>query len=179
MSGLSEAVARFAFKLMAYKDEYEVARLYAAPEFMAKVKAQFEGDFKLKFQLAPPLLAKRHPDSGQLMKQEFGPWMMTAFRFMARLRGLRGTPFDIFGYTAERRAERQAIEDYFALIEELIGSLSADNYGLAVELASLPDGIRGYGHIKEANQTRVAARQQELLAAWRSPGGTPLRQAAE
>jgi len=178
-SDLAEAVARYAFKLMAYKDEYEVARLYAAPEFMAKVKAQFEGDFKLKFQLAPPLLAKKNPDNGQLMKQEFGPWMMTAFRLMARLRGLRGTPFDIFGYTAERRAERRAVEDYFALIEELICSLAADNHGLAVELASLPDGIRGYGHVKEANQKRVAARQEELLAAWRTPGGAPLRQAAE
>jgi indolepyruvate ferredoxin oxidoreductase len=176
-SGLGEAVARYAFKLMAYKDEYEVARLYTAPSFRQKLAAQFEGDFKLSFHLAPPLLAARDPQSGHLKKREYGAWMMKAYRVLAKLRGLRGTPLDIFGYSAERKLERQLIADYVALLEEILGRLNHDNHALAVQLASLPDEIRGYGHIKEGNIERAKKREAELLAALRS--GQPQASAAE
>jgi indolepyruvate ferredoxin oxidoreductase len=169
LTGLSEAVARYYFKLLAYKDEYEVARLYADPAFMQKIKSQFEGDYKLHFHLAPPLLAKRDPGTGELRKAEYGTWVFTAFRLLAKLRGLRGTAFDIFGYTQERRMERRLIVEYEATIEELVGKLSSDNHALAVKIASIPEEIRGYGHVKERNLGIAKAKQADLLAALRSP----------
>jgi indolepyruvate ferredoxin oxidoreductase len=169
LSGLSEAVARYYFKLLAYKDEYEVARLYADPAFMQKIKSQFEGDYKLHFHLAPPLLAKRDPGTGELRKAEYGTWVFTAFKLLAKLRGLRGTAFDIFGYTQERCMERQLIVEYEATIEELVGKLSSDNHALAVKIASIPEEIRGYGHVKERNLGIAKAKQADLLTAFRSP----------
>jgi indolepyruvate ferredoxin oxidoreductase len=168
-TGLSEAVARYYFKLLAYKDEYEVARLYADPVFMQKIKSQFEGDYKLHFHLAPPLLAKRDPDTGELRKAEYGTWVFTAFKLLAKLRGLRGSAFDIFGYTQERRMERQLIVEYEATIEELVGKLNGGNHALAVKIASNPEEIRGYGHVKERNLGIAKAKQADLLAAFRSP----------
>jgi indolepyruvate ferredoxin oxidoreductase len=159
---LSEAVARYAFKLMAYKDEYEVARLYTSGDFQKRVAQQFEGDYTLKFNLAPPLLAKKNAD-GQLIKKEYGPWVFTAFKLMAKLRFLRGTAFDIFGRTEERRMERQLIEDYFATIGQLLEKLDAGNVALATEIASIPEHIRGYGHVKEAHLHKAKAREAELL----------------
>ncbi len=167
--GLVEAVARNFFKLLAVKDEYEVARLYAAPEFMAKVKQQFEGDFKLSFHLAPPVAALRDPETGHLTKREFGPWMMRAFKLLARLKRLRGTPFDLFGRTAERRAERRLIADYETLMEEVIAGLDHETHGLAVALASVPQDIRGFGHVKEANIAAAKAQEAALLEAFRNP----------
>jgi indolepyruvate ferredoxin oxidoreductase len=172
---LTEAVARYAFKLMAYKDEYEVARLYSAPEFRRRLEEQFDGEYTLHFHLAPPLLAKRDPSNGHLLKAEYGPWMLTAFKWLAKLKWLRGTRFDPFGHTAERRQERQLIEDYFAAIEEILGGLQPDTHALAVEFARLPEQIRGYGHVKEAHLAKVLPRWQELLARWRSG---PVRAAA-
>ena len=134
-TGFADAVARYAFKLMAYKDEYEVARLYTDPAFHSRLNEQFEGDFKLQFHLAPPLLARRDPATGQIKKRDFGPWMMRAFKILARLRGLRGGRFDVFGYQAERRAERQLIADYEALVRDLSAKLDTDNHGVAIELA--------------------------------------------
>ena len=113
---LALAVARYAYKLMAYKDEYEVARLYTDGSFERKLKQAFDGDVKLQFHLAPPILGRRDPVSGHLRKQPFGPWVFTAFKTLARFKGLRGTALDVFGMTAERREERALIEDYFALI---------------------------------------------------------------
>ncbi len=162
---LSEAVARYAFKLMAYKDEYEVARLYTSGDFQKRVAQQFEGDYKLKFNLAPPLLAKKNAD-GQLIKKEYGPWVFTAFKLMAKLRFLRGGAFDIFGRTEERKMERQLIEDYFATIKLLLDKLDAGNVALATEIASIPEHIRGYGHVKEAHLHKAKAREAELLARW-------------
>jgi indolepyruvate ferredoxin oxidoreductase len=176
LTGLSEAVARYYFKLLAYKDEYEVARLYADPAFMQKIKSQFEGDYKLHFHLAPPLLAKRDPTTGELRKKEYGTWMFTAFKVLSKLRGLRGTAFDIFGYTQERRMERQLIGEYEATIEELLGKLSSDNHALAVKIAAVPEEIRGYGHIKDRNLGIAKAKEGSLLAAFRSP--EPVRSAA-
>ncbi len=169
LTGLAEAAARYYFKLLAYKDEYEVARLYADPTFMQKIQSQFEGDYKLHFHLAPPLLAKRDSATGELRKAEYGTWVFTAFKLLAKLRGLRGTVFDIFGYTQERRMERQLIGEYEATIAEIIGKLSSDNHALAVKIASIPEEIRGYGHVKERNLGVAKARQADLLAAFRSP----------
>ena len=121
---LAEAVARYYAKLLAYKDEYEVARLYTEAAFAAQLNGQFEGDFRLKFHLAPPLLASRDPKTGHLQKQEFGPWMLPVFRLLAKLKGLRGTAFDPFGYTAERKQERALIREYEGLVDELLGGLS-------------------------------------------------------
>ncbi len=164
-SDLSEAVARYAFKLMAYKDEYEVARLYTSGDFQKRVAQQFEGDYKIRFHLAPPLLAKKDAE-GRLIKQEFGPWVFTAFKLMAKLRFLRGGALDIFGRTEERRMERKLIEDYFATVEGLLGKLDAGNVALAAEIASIPEHIRGYGHVKEAHLHKAKTREAELLTRW-------------
>ncbi|MDP6815991.1 MAG: indolepyruvate ferredoxin oxidoreductase family protein [Alphaproteobacteria bacterium] len=169
LSGLAEAVARNLFKLMAYKDEYEVARLYASAGFQAALRRQLEGELKLTFHLAPPLLARRDPDTGQLIKREYGAWVIWAFRLLARLKGLRGGPLDIFGRTAERRGERQLIEDYRATLDELLRDLDADNHGLAVRIASIPEQIRGFGHVKEGQLAAAKADQAQLLTAWRNP----------
>ena len=166
---LTAAVARYYFKLLAYKDEYEVARLYTDGAFLARLRAQFEGDYKLRFHLAPPLVAARDLETGHLKKRTYGPWMLSAFKVLARLRRLRGTPFDPFGRTAERRAERRLIEKYEALIDELLSGLSPETHALAVELASIPEHIRGYGHIKERHMAEAKARETELLAAFRHP----------
>jgi indolepyruvate ferredoxin oxidoreductase len=167
--GFAEAVARYFFKLMAYKDEYEVARLYTSGDFMKKLRHQFEGDFTLEFHLAPPLLAERDPTSGHLKKRRYGAWMMRAFGVLATLKFLRGTPLDPFGRSEERRTERRLIDEYEAMLDELIAGLALDNHALAVELASLPEHIRGYGHVKLATLAAARTRQAELLAAFRSP----------
>jgi indolepyruvate ferredoxin oxidoreductase len=165
---LTEAVARYAFKLMAYKDEYEVARLYTSGDFEQRVKDSFDGDYKLHFNLAPPLFARKDAD-GNLKKAEYGPWMFKAFRMLAKLRGLRGGVFDPFGYTAERKMERQAIVDYDRTLDELIDGLDGDNHALAIEIASVPELIRGYGHVKERHHAAAMKRLDDLLAAWRNP----------
>ncbi len=167
---LAEAVARNYFKLLAYKDEYEVARLHANPAFRAKIAAQFDGDYKLNFHLAPPLLAKPDPATGQVRKTRFGPWMMTAFTLLARLKFLRGTAFDFFGRTAERRAERALIGEYEQLIDELLGKLAADNHAVAIQLAGVPEEIRGFGHVKDASLKAARAKWAGLLAQFRGQG---------
>ena len=167
-SDLSEAVARYFFKLMAYKDEYEVARLYTSGDFKRRIEQQFEGDFKLKFHLAPPLFAKKNAQ-GQLQKKEYGSWMFTAFGVLAKLRGLRGTPLDVFGYTAERRRERALIGEYEKTIAQLLTKLDGGNVDLAADIASIPEHIRGYGHVKEAHLHKAKAREADLLKEWDNP----------
>jgi indolepyruvate ferredoxin oxidoreductase len=166
-TGLAEAVARNLFRLMAYKDEYEVARLYSDGTFAEKLQRQFEGELRLQFHLAPPLLA-RDPVTGEPRKRRFGPWMMPLFRILARQRRLRGTPFDPFGRTAERRMERRLIAEYETILGEIAAVLSPDNHALAIEIASLPEEMRGFGHIKQRNVERTKAREAELLAMLRS-----------
>ncbi|WP_057883346.1 indolepyruvate ferredoxin oxidoreductase family protein [Tsuneonella troitsensis] len=161
---LSTAVARNLFKLMAYKDEYEVARLYTDGEFARKLKAQFEGDLKLTFHLSPPMVAPRNPDDGLPRKLTFGPWMMTAFRVLARLKPLRGTPFDPFGRTHERRMERRLIQTYRQDLERVLRSLSPATLPQAVELAALPSEIYGYGHIKEGRVAEAERLRAQILA---------------
>ena len=169
ITGLAESVAQNLFKLMAYKDEYEVARLYAGESFQANLAKQFQGDLKLKFHLAPPLISRRDPDTGHMIKREYGSWMMTAFKLLAKMKGLRGGTFDIFGRTEERRAERAAIPAYRATIEALLADLSPENHALGVQISNIPAQIRGYGHIKERSQKAAAAEQTLLLEAWRNP----------
>ncbi|EON12622.1 indolepyruvate ferredoxin oxidoreductase family protein [Pandoraea sp. SD6-2] len=163
---LTEAVARALYKLMAYKDEYEVARLYTDPAFMKKINEQFEGDFTLRFHLAPPSLAK-HDDKGHLVKKAYGAWMMKAFGVLAKFKGLRGGAFDIFGRTQERRTERALIGEYETLVSELVSRLNESNLSLAVQLAELPQEIRGYGHIKEQNLAATRIKWTKLLAQFR------------
>ncbi len=176
-TGLAEAVARGYFKLLACKDEYEVARLYTDGSFLSDLNARFEGDFKLGFHLAPPVLARRDPRTGELRKREFGPWVLTAFRVLARLKGLRGTAFDVFGYSRERRMERGLVAEYEAAVGELVDGLDADNHALATEIAALPSRIRGYGHVKERNVEAAKAEERHLLSLFRSPA--PRARAAE
>ncbi len=168
-SGLADAVARYYFKLLAYKDEYEVARLYTDGKFLAQVAAQFEGDYRLSVNLAPPLISARDAATGHLTKREFGPWMLRAFGLLAKLRRLRGTKLDIFGYSAERRRERQLITEYEVVVEELLAGLDHENHSLALQIAAIPEQIRGFGHVKEAHLEAAKRREAELLAAFRDP----------
>jgi indolepyruvate ferredoxin oxidoreductase len=164
---LSEAVARYLFKLMAYKDEYEVARLQSDPAFLAKIAAQFEGDYTLNYHLAPPLTAKKNA-AGELQKSKFGPAMLTGFKWLAKLKGLRGTAFDVFGRTEERKTERALIDEYKASIDELLGSLNAGNLALATEIARIPEDIRGYGHVKERHLAAARPKWAALMTEWRA-----------
>jgi len=164
---LTEAVARYYFKLLAVKDEYEVARLYTDGDFAKRVAAQFDGDYKLHFHLAPPVFNKPDSATGEARKSVYGPWMMGAFRVLAKMRGLRGTPFDVFGRTAERRMERALPGQYETLVDELVGALAPHNHDLAVELAKIPEHIRGYGHVKDRHLKIAKAKEAELLAAFR------------
>lgn len=168
-TALAEAVARHAFKLMAIKDEYEVARLYTDGRFLRKLNAQFDGDFKLKFHLAPPLLARRDPETGELQKREYGPWIFTAFRLLARMKGLRGGTWDIFGRTAERRSERALRDAYLAQMREIADRLTPQNHSAALALASIPDEIRGFGHVRERNMKKADDLRQKLQTAFEAP----------
>jgi indolepyruvate ferredoxin oxidoreductase len=178
-TGFAEAIARYLFKLMAYKDEYEVARLYAETSFMAQVRNEVAGDnLTLKFHLAPPMFAKKDPVTGVAKKMTFGPWMLPAFRVLAKFRFLRGTPFDVFGYSEERRTERKLIADYEALIGEVMGKLTPENHALAVGLANIPEKIRGFGHVKARHLVAAKADEAALLEQFRS-GQAPVLKAAE
>jgi indolepyruvate ferredoxin oxidoreductase len=160
---LSTAVAKYYFKLMAYKDEYEVARLYTDGRFAEQLQQQFEGNFSVKFNLAPPMFAKKDA-KGHLVKAEFGSWMWSAFKLLAKLKGLRGGAFDIFGYTEERKMERALIAEYREMILALTDRLTADNHAAAVDLAALPEKVRGFGHVKEKAVATFRTEKTRLLA---------------
>jgi indolepyruvate ferredoxin oxidoreductase len=178
LSGFAEAVARYLFKLMAYKDEYEVARLYTDTGFVKGVKAQFDGDLRFEFHLAPPLLAKADPKTGEPKKMSFGPWMLRVFGVLAKFKFLRGSPLDPFGYSQERRTERQLIADYKASIKSLIAELSPANHATAVALASIPEKIRGFGPVKARHLASAKAEEANLREQFKS-GAAPLLRAAE
>ena len=163
--------------LLAYKDEYEVARLHADGALEQKIAGMFEGDYKLVFHLAPPLSNKPDAVTGEPKKTTYGPWMMSAFKVLARMKGLRGTVFDIFGRTSERKRERQLITDYEALIDELLPRLAPHNHAIAIELASIPEHIRGYGHVKERHLKAAKAREAELVASYRASRPAEAQQA--
>ncbi|MEN8185363.1 MAG: DUF6537 domain-containing protein, partial [Myxococcota bacterium] len=183
---LARAVARYLFKLMAYKDEYEVARLYSDGSFRQQIEREFEGDFRLEWHTAPPyipgvdrLVNRRDALSGRAPKRTLGPWVFALLRGLARFRFLRGTPFDPFGWAPHRRLERRLVREYEGVLDELQEGLSAENHDLAVEIASLPEQIRGFDLVKERTAGEVAPKRAELLAAFRlrTPGAasTPLR----
>ena len=172
---LAEAVARYYAKLLAYKDEYEVARLYSDGAFHKKIESMFEGDYRLVFHLAPPLLAKPDARTGEPRKMQFGGWVMGLFGLLSRLKGLRGTAFDIFGRSVERRMERALIGEYEQTVAALLQGLSRENHDLAVEIASLPETIRGYGHIKAQSVEAARRKRDELMGRYRA---APVRAAA-
>ncbi len=174
-AAVREAVAEGYHKLLSYKDEYEVARLLLSSR--EKAQAEFEGDFKMSFNLAPPMLSKIGPN-GRPMKREFGPWLERPLRMMAKLKGLRGTPLDLFGYTAERKMERALIKQFEADMRDVLPKLDENTRDAIVALAALPLQIRGFGPVKEANEAQAAKRREELLSVIRS-GGAPLAKAAE
>jgi indolepyruvate ferredoxin oxidoreductase len=178
-SGLAEAVARGYHKLLAYKDEYEVGRLYSSPAFEKALGEQFEAHGKLAFHLAPPLLARRDKVTGEPRKMQFGAWMMPLFRLLAKGKGLRGTAWDVFGYTAERKLERQMIADYEALLDEIAQRLTPATHATAVALASLALDVKGFGHIKLRNYKQAKTREAALLAELRNPSPPTLLKAAE
>jgi len=177
-TGLSEAVARYLYKLMAYKDEYEVARLHSDPAFLARLDAMFPNGYTVKYNLAPPTISKRDPRTGELIKSQFGGWMLSAFRMLKNFKGLRGGGLDFFGKTEERQHERQMIEDYVKEVDEILAKLTPANHAPAVALASVPDEIRGYGHVKERSIAAANALREQRWQAFRSPSPQPVRQVA-
>jgi indolepyruvate ferredoxin oxidoreductase len=177
-TALADAVARYFFKLMAYKDEYEVARLYTDGSFLKQLKQEFDGDIRLEFHLAPPILGKKDAQ-GNPVKTSFGPWMLKAFGILARFKRLRGTKLDIFGYTVERKLERQLIGEYEGMIDYVAARLTAENHGTAVGLAMIPEKIRGYGHVKERHLAAALAEREALMQKFNTPGAKPLALAAE
>jgi indolepyruvate ferredoxin oxidoreductase len=161
---LAEAVARGYFKLLAVKDEYEVARLYAETDFLARIGETFEGDYRLHFHLAPPWLARPDPKTGRIGKQAFGPWMMTAFKWLARARRWRGSAWDPFARLPERRLERQLTTDYETDLPRVLATLSPAGLEAAIELAALPETLHGFGHVKARAAAAADRRRTELLA---------------
>ena len=166
------------FKLLAVKDEYEVARLYTDGEFERQVEASFEGEYKLRYHLAPPLWVKPDKLTGAPVKRSYGPWMRPLLKLLARCKGLRGTPFDPFGRTEERRLERQLVSDYESTVEALLKGLRTDNLSLAVEVATIPASIRGYGHVKRRSIDAAQKRAGALLDQYRNPQVQPVPLAA-
>jgi len=164
-TSLTEAVARNLFKLMAYKDEYEVARLHTDTAFLQRISGMFEGDYTVNYHLAPPLIAKTNA-KGELQKQKFGPLMLTGFKLLKHLKVLRGTAFDVFGHTEERRTERALIGEYQASIDQVLARLNADNHALALDIARLPEQIKGFGHVKARHLAAVRGKWASLLEAW-------------
>jgi indolepyruvate ferredoxin oxidoreductase len=162
---LTEAVARNLFKLMAYKDEYEVARLHTDAAFLQKIDGMFEGDYTLNYHLAPPLIAKTNA-KGELQKQKFGPLMLTGFKLLKHLKVLRGSPLDVFGYTEERRTERELIQQYTDSLEMMIAKLDTSNHALALELARIPEQIKGFGHVKARHLAAARQKWDALNVQW-------------
>ncbi|MCB1757404.1 MAG: 2-oxoacid:acceptor oxidoreductase family protein, partial [Gammaproteobacteria bacterium] len=167
-SSLTEAAVRYLYKLMAYKDEYEVARLHTAPEFLSQLDALFPQGYSVKYNLAPPIISKHDPETGELKKKEFGSWMTNAFKVLTSLKRLRGGRFDPFGNTSERKRERQLIEEYIQVLNDVVSKLSPSNHAAAVDLASVPDEIRGFGHVKEKSIVEASALYQKRYEIFRN-----------
>ena len=170
-TGIALNVAKYLYKLMAYKDEYEVARLHSDGRLLAAIESQFEGDYRIHYHLAPPVLARRDKVTGHAKKREFGPGTMRLFKTLAKLRFLRGTPTDIFGYSKERRTEKALIKEYTTLVHSIAENLTPANHALATEITALPDQIRGFGHVKMASIQNYNGELKSLLSVW--PDGLP------
>ena len=165
-SALAEAAARYLYKLMAYKDEFEVARLHTDPAFLAELDAQFPHGYSVKYNLAPPLLSKTDPVTGHPQKKQYGEWMFKAFKRLSGLKRFRGSALDVFGKTEERQTERKLIEEYVQLLDQILARLNPVNHAAAVALASVPDEIRGFGHVKEKNLAAARELQAARLKAF-------------
>ena len=175
---LSASVARYYFKVLAIKDEYEVARLFTDGEFLEKIQASFEGDYRLRFHLAPPVLN----DNDQKLepkKRSFGPWMLQGFKLLAKLKFLRNTWLDPFGRTHERKVERNWLADYESTLDEVLDGLSVDKLGLAKDLVELPESVRGYGPVKERFLANARQRRTQLLEQWRNGSSAPFHDASQ
>ena len=177
-SALAETVARNLFKLMAIKDEYEVARLYTDGSFQKQLSREFESHARLEFHLAPPILGRKGND-GKPRKSSFGPWMMSAFRVLAKMKGLRGTPFDLFGMTKERQRERKLLASYEADLDLIGKRLEAGPHEALVALAAIPALVRGYGHVRQASMEQAAAERERVLARLAAEAEKARLQAAE
>jgi len=177
LTGLSEAVARNLYKLMAYKDEYEVARLYTDGRFTQRLESQFADIEQLRFHLAPPLISRRDPETGNLIKREYGPWIFKAMKVLRSMRALRGSLFDPFGYTQERRQERLEIIRYEKVVSGLLDTLTPKNHAIAVAIAAIPEAIRGFGHVKARHLKEAHEKEAALLARYHA--STETQQAAE
>jgi len=162
-SSITRAYAEQLYRLMAIKDEYEVARLHSSPEFKAQLAAQFSGDVSLRFHLAPPLLSQKDPITGHLQKREFGPWLMPLFSALAKLKRLRGTPLDVFARSTERKLEHEDLRDYLSMMDTAMRKLSDDNYALIASLAGAAKLLRGYGHVRAANRVTFRQERAHLL----------------
>jgi len=169
VKGLAEIVARNYFKLLAYKDEYEVARLHSRADFSKKIDAMFEGKYSVRYHLAPPLFSKRDKETGHLIKSEYGGWVRYLFKLIAKLKFLRGSPLDLFGWTAERKMERNLITEYEEIFAEVTSERHIDNISLVKEIMAFPEEIRGFGHVKEGNVIAVKKKLDKLLTTLRSP----------
>ena len=176
LSGIAENVAKYLFKLMAYKDEYEVARLHSNGSLQAAIEAQFEGDYEVRYHMAPPVISRKDKITGRLIKREFGPSMQKKLKTLAKLKFLRGTPADVFGFATERRAERAMIKEYISLLELISTELTPANHALAVQLTALPDQVRGYGHVKMESIETYNAELEALRELW--PAGISATTAA-
>ncbi len=166
---LTNAVARNLFKLMSYKDEYEVARLYTNGEFEKQIADTFDGNFKINYHLAPPIIGFGKKPNGRPRKRAFGPWMMSSFKILAKYKTQRGSKFDIFGYSSERKMERALIEDYKNTIESLLSNITTDNRHFASAIARLPDEIRGFGPVKEQAYKKAEDKKKNLLEQFSKP----------
>ena len=173
-SSLTRAVAKYAFKLMAYKDEYEVARLHADPNFRSKIRKTFNGNYKLTFHLAPPIFPIKDSNSGLPKKITFGPWILPIFKVLAMMKFIRGSAFDIFGYSAERRMERNLIDEYFKTVRTVANNLNHENHTVAVQIAEIPEKIRGFGHIKDRHIKEAKNEEERLLEAFQYPERRPV-----
>jgi indolepyruvate ferredoxin oxidoreductase len=176
---LPRAVAINYAKLLAYKDEYEVARLYTDGHFEKQIQDQFDGDFKISFNLAPPIMGGGKDALGRPRKRAFGPWMLPLLRLLAKMRGLRGTPFDVFSYSPDRTLERDLIAGYEKDVAHVLTMLSPLTVDTAIEILSLPERIRGYGPVKEKSVQDAKARYAQLAADLVNPPPAPRQIAAE
>jgi indolepyruvate ferredoxin oxidoreductase len=173
---LTQEVARSYYKVLAYKDEYEVARLYTDTDFLKSVREEFSGDFRMTFHLAPPIIAGTDPNSGRPRKRTFGPWMLTALKLLKRFKGLRGTRLDPFGYSAERRSERGLIGEYEQTVQSILASLDQQSLKPAVKYAAWPNLVRGFGPIKEQSIVDMQAARAKLSEDF---SGSPAHMALE
>ena len=160
---MTRAVATQLYRLMAIKDEYEVARLHSSETFQRQIRSQFSGNYRLSFHLAPPVLSRPDPVTGVARKREFGPWVLPLFHALAKLKFLRGTALDPFAWSKERREEQADLKDYLLLLDALTAGLNAGNYQTAVELAALPSQLRGFGHIRKKNREALREQRAHLL----------------